>query len=174
MLKRIFVLMLACTLGSLAFLAVGCLQAGYWLALPGLVVLGVGWLLVPVPRLGWLPSLLFALLVLAAALIALLGVPAWFTLPAVILGLAAWDLAGYSRQERAGMQLSDGVGLRRRLLALGLTCLAGFLAAGATLVIRLQLPLGAALAAGLLAVTGLGLSYHWLRQGFDPDGSSED
>ncbi|HWQ12367.1 MAG TPA: hypothetical protein VNL77_06180 [Roseiflexaceae bacterium] len=147
----------ATTIIAAAFIAAAPYAlAGRWVGAFVCLVVGIGWLGGARRGLGWPAAAGFLLLVGAAALGALSGLPPGWGLAGVVAALAAWDLSGFQQRLAAAGRVVDEPALWRAHLRL-LAAVAGLgLALGtAALLVRTELSFGWALLLGLIAAIAL-------------------
>ncbi len=149
--------------GALLALAYGL--AGLWLPALVLLVVAAGWAMVVPRRLDTLSSFIFACLVVAGGLAALLSAPAPLLAVAVIAALAAWDLDHFIRRTRDVQILSDTSRIERaHLRRLLLVCCLGLALSETALLVRIRFSFAFEFFLAALMLIGIGQLASWIQR----------
>ena len=157
------ILALIFPLASLTCLAGGYLAAGQWLALPGLLVALLAWLLVWKWPFRWLPLAGLLLTVGLSAGGVFAGASPVLMILSVPFALAGWDLLLWNLALSASSPAAPSTLLARsHYISLAWAVGLGLLLALAGRLLRLQLPFGVLLFLVLLALLSLERLFHAL------------
>ncbi len=157
----------ACLAGALALLAPGFLQAGRWNWAAGALACGLllagGFF-----YRRWLAGLGFFGVAVCCAVSALYKVDFWQPGLALVLALAAWDLASFATVLRQAQSGAAAELPARHLTQLGLVLLAGCLACLVALNVQIGLGFEVTLALAVIMIFGLARAVQALRERDEP------